>query len=72
MPPSAITPPSGDLYFDVMTRLGNAASYDTVEAETKDIEGIRVHVATPQHSGTASIRGMTMNRDRRVQKFRSG
>jgi hypothetical protein len=39
-------PPSGDLYFDVMTRLGDAASYDTVEAETKNIEGIRVHVAT--------------------------
>jgi hypothetical protein len=41
-------PPSGDLYFDILTRLGEAASFDTVEAETKDIEGIRVHVATPQ------------------------
>lgn len=40
-------PPSGDLYFDVMTRLGEAASYETVEAENKDIEGIRVRVATP-------------------------
>ena len=40
-------PPSGDLYFDVMTRLGEAASYETVEAEIKDIEGIRVRVATP-------------------------
>ncbi|TDI48570.1 MAG: hypothetical protein E2P02_00370 [Acidobacteria bacterium] len=37
-------PPSGDLYFDVMTRLGGAASFDTVEAE---IEGIRVSVASP-------------------------
>ena len=40
-------PPSGDLYFDVMTRLGEAASFDSVAAETKEVEGIRVHVATP-------------------------
>ena len=40
-------PPSGDLYFDVMTRLGEAASYETVEAEVKEVEGIRVRVATP-------------------------
>lgn len=40
-------PPTGDLYFDVMTRLGEMASYETVEAEVKDIEGIRVRVATP-------------------------
>jgi hypothetical protein len=41
-------PPTGDLYFDVMTRLGDAASFDTVEAETKDIAGTLVRVATPQ------------------------
>lgn len=40
-------PPSGDLYFDVITRLGEAASFDTVEAEVKDVEGTRVRVATP-------------------------
>jgi len=40
-------PPSGDLYFDVMTRLGEAASYETVAAETKEVHGIRVPVATP-------------------------
>jgi hypothetical protein len=40
-------PPSGDLFLDVMTRLGNAESFDTVEAEVKEIEGIRVRVATP-------------------------
>ena len=40
-------PPSGDLYFDVLTRLGEAASFDTVEAEFKEIEGVRVRVATP-------------------------
>ena len=40
-------PPSGDLYFDVMTRLGEAASFDTVESTVLEIEGIRVRVATP-------------------------
>ncbi len=41
-------PPSGDLYFDVMTRLGEAASFETVEAEVVVVEGIRVRVATPR------------------------
>ena len=41
-------PPSGDLYFDVLTRLGEAASIDTVEAEVKAIDGIRDSVATPK------------------------
>jgi hypothetical protein len=40
-------PPSGDLFFDVMTRLGEAASFETVAAETKEIEDVRVRVATP-------------------------
>jgi Nucleotidyl transferase AbiEii toxin, Type IV TA system len=40
-------PPDGSLYLDILTRLGEAASYDTVDAEVKDIAGIRVRVATP-------------------------
>lgn len=40
-------PPTGELYLDIMTRLGDTASYDTVEAEIKDVDGIRVRVATP-------------------------
>jgi hypothetical protein len=40
-------PPSGDLYFDVLTRLGEFARFETVDAEIKDIAGIRVRVATP-------------------------
>lgn len=40
-------PPSGDLYFDVMTRLGDAAAFDTVESMIVEVEGIRVWVATP-------------------------
>lgn len=40
-------PPTGDLYFDVLTRLGEAASFETVDAEIKDIDGTSVKVATP-------------------------
>jgi hypothetical protein len=40
-------PPKGDLFFDIITRLGDVASYDTVEAEIKEVEGVRVWVATP-------------------------
>jgi len=40
-------PPSGDLYFDVITRLGEAAAFDTVESTVMELEGIRVRVATP-------------------------
>lgn len=40
-------PPTGDLYFDVLTRLGEAASFETVEAEVKKVEGTPVKVATP-------------------------
>ena len=40
-------PPGGELYFDVMTRLGEAASFDSVDAEVKQVDGIRVCVATP-------------------------
>lgn len=40
-------PPSGDLFFDVLTRLGEAARFETVEAEIKEVDGIRVRVATP-------------------------
>jgi hypothetical protein len=41
-------PPNADLFFDVMTRLGEAASFETVDAEVKEFEGIRVSVATPR------------------------
>ena len=41
-------PPSGDLFFDLMTRLGEAADFQSVESEIKEVEGIRVQVATPK------------------------
>ncbi len=41
-------PPSGDLYFDILTRLGDMATYESVESETKEVAGARVIVATPR------------------------
>lgn len=41
-------PPTGDLYFDVMTRLGEMASFETVEAETRVVGDVSISVATPQ------------------------
>ena len=40
-------PPSGDLFFDIMTRLGEVARFDSIAMEYKEVEGIRVPVATP-------------------------
>jgi hypothetical protein len=40
-------PPSGDLYFDILTRLGETARFETVESEVKLVAGIKVVVATP-------------------------
>jgi hypothetical protein len=41
-------PPTGNLYLDVLTRLGEAASFETVEAEIKNVDGTLVRVATPE------------------------
>ncbi|HSW40777.1 MAG TPA: nucleotidyl transferase AbiEii/AbiGii toxin family protein [Acidobacteriota bacterium] len=41
-------PVNGDLFFDILTRLGDAASYETVESQKFEVEGVRVQVATPQ------------------------
>jgi hypothetical protein len=40
-------PPTGDLYFDVLTRLGEAASFENIEAEVQEVQGTKVRVATP-------------------------
>lgn len=40
-------PTSGELYFDILTRLGEAARFETVQSEIKVIDGIDVRVATP-------------------------
>jgi hypothetical protein len=40
-------PPTGDLYFDVLTRLCELATFETTEAEIKEVDGTQVRVATP-------------------------
>jgi hypothetical protein len=59
-------PPSGDLYFDVMTRLGEVASFETVAAETKKVEGIDVPVTTP-----LALYRLKPGTVRAVQRFRT-
>ena len=49
-------PPTGVLYFDVLTRLGEAARFETVEAETKVIEGTMVFVSRRRWRSIASRR----------------
>jgi len=40
-------PPTGDLYFDVLTRLEEVASFETVDTEIKEVQGTKVRIATP-------------------------
>lgn len=40
-------PPDGEYFFDFISRLGEVATFESVESEVKDVEGVRVHVATP-------------------------
>jgi hypothetical protein len=41
-------PPEGTFYLAIMTRLGEATRFSDLQAEDKDIEGVRVRVATPK------------------------
>ena len=41
-------PADSDLYLDLPTKLGELASFESVEAVTSMIEGFRVRVATPR------------------------
>jgi len=40
-------PPTGDLYFDVLTRLGEVASFESIDAEVRDEDGTHIRIATP-------------------------
>ena len=40
-------PPDDSFRLDIMARLGEAFSYDDLEAEERIVEGVRVRVATP-------------------------
>jgi hypothetical protein len=41
------TPPHGRFSLDILARLGEAFSYEDLEFEEIDVEGVRVRVATP-------------------------
>jgi hypothetical protein len=40
-------PPSGDLYFDILTPLGETVTFESIERERKEVAGTMVWVATP-------------------------
>ena len=40
-------PPSGDLYFDILTRLGDTVTFESIERERREVAGTMVWVATP-------------------------
>ena len=40
-------PPEGPFHIDIMNRLGEAFRFEDIETEVRQIEGIRVPVATP-------------------------
>lgn len=41
-------PPSGAIYLDVLTRLGDLASFDDLQSEIVELSGVPVRVATPR------------------------
>ena len=41
-------PPDGGFHVDILSRLGEAFSYDDIESEVRDVEGVAVNVATPR------------------------
>jgi predicted nucleotidyltransferase len=41
-------PPHGELFLDILTRLGEFACYEDLEAQEIDLNGVRVRVASPQ------------------------
>lgn len=41
-------PPAGSLFLDILTRLGEFASYEDLESQEIDLQGIRVRVASPK------------------------
>jgi hypothetical protein len=41
-------PPDSGFHIDILSRLGEAFDYASIETETRDVEGIPVSVATPR------------------------
>ena len=40
-------PPHGELYFDLITRLGEMDTFESSESEVIEVDGVRIRVATP-------------------------
>ncbi len=40
-------PPTGSLFFDILTRLGKAFTWEDLDTEEHEVEGVPVRVATP-------------------------
>lgn len=40
-------PPSGELYLDILTRLGDALHFDDIEIVEREVDGVRVRIASP-------------------------
>lgn len=41
-------PPRGELFLDILTRLGEFASFDSLDAQEVESNGVRVRVASPK------------------------
>jgi hypothetical protein len=41
-------PPSGDLFLDILTRLGEFATFESLEAQEVEWNGVKVRVASPK------------------------
>ncbi|HSG39490.1 MAG TPA: nucleotidyl transferase AbiEii/AbiGii toxin family protein [Thermoanaerobaculia bacterium] len=41
-------PPNGDLFLDILTRLGEFATFDSLEAEEVESDGVKIKIASPK------------------------
>ena len=41
-------PPEGELFLDIMTRLGEFATYESLELQEIEYQGVKVRIATPR------------------------
>lgn len=41
-------PPEGTLYLDILTRLGELVTFDDLEVERREVDGVEVSVASPK------------------------
>lgn len=77
-------PPAGDFYIDILTRLGELYSYDELDAEVEDFDGVPVTAhAVRDEAGCSAVEGSSGRRGDRsavqargrivpVRKFRDG